>query len=359
MTEFTRLLQRAESAQTAAAGLSKAAKGTSQYEARRVLLQDVDNVVLEILRDHISMVELSIEARKGGKWQVLQLSYNTTILKIPWPLLGEIIQQKVRSKMTNIELLQEIVDLNRKSLEDLIVWTYPLGSVHAKPTDRNFIDPQEADKLLQAGLIRGSVWQERIYLIVTKEGYELLGKVRQEEYAKRREIPEGGREPSSRDLKLSFFRLREPLPAWKPGIQYFDSFHGRGQNYLPKDTLVLVWSSSEGKALIACPAASIFEAKGLWVGPNWHSQKFVSAEQVLVRFGYIPIGETAVRSEFKVAWMEAQKHFHYVWDYDISLEALGHTRSRKSIRDEVATNVAAVDYEAEWHKFMGHIGGNS
>lgn len=99
MTEFAVLWRRAVFEQQSAQGLSKAKAGTREFEERLQHLAAVDAVVKEILEDHIEMVDLEIQTRKGGRWQVLHLKHDTTSLKIPFPKLGEDLQIQVRKIM--------------------------------------------------------------------------------------------------------------------------------------------------------------------------------------------------------------------------------------------------------------------
>lgn len=114
--EFEVLWLKAVTAQAKASALSSYKAGTRQYEERLRRLAEVDEVVIEILSDHIEMVALSINTREGGNWQVLQLTYNNQTLNIPWPKLGETLQTKVKKEMTKT---QYVVSWNADNWDEI------------------------------------------------------------------------------------------------------------------------------------------------------------------------------------------------------------------------------------------------
>ena len=99
--EFELLWLKGLKAQARASALSSHKPGHPRYQERVRKLVEVDEVIFEILNndDHLKMVALKIEARKGGRWQVLHLVYDTTSLKTPLPNLGEDLTIKVRKIM--------------------------------------------------------------------------------------------------------------------------------------------------------------------------------------------------------------------------------------------------------------------
>lgn len=112
-------------AQAKAEGLSKFKPGDPQYAERVRNLAIVDNVVLDILSDdsHLANVSLKINTRKGGKWEVLLLTYDNHTLKFPMAHFKDLgrddIEKKARkiTMKTMVEIVNNMLKVEHLSID--------------------------------------------------------------------------------------------------------------------------------------------------------------------------------------------------------------------------------------------------